>query len=97
MSISTGLTGTGSSQGTSYPISTKYSVFSTVALNAGALLPVNMDDVYIRNTGANGLLIWPPVGYSVDGGSVNASVSISANTTARYVKDAAGNWFRMDK
>jgi hypothetical protein len=98
MGIRTGLVATGSTQGTALPLAATYSVFATVAASTGCILQNDRTDVYIRNGGANNLAVYPPVGYSIDGGSVNASVAISAGTTARYVQDpATGNWFRFDK
>ena len=64
------LTATGtSSQTAAYPINADVSRFTTVAANAGALLPAMNpgDDVVVFNGGANALLLYPPVG-----GAINA-------------------------
>jgi hypothetical protein len=98
MSIRTGLVATGSTQGTALTLPAKYNVLATVAASTGVILAVERTDVYVRNAGASTLNVYPHTGGTIDAGAVNAAVTITAGTTARYVLDpATGNWLRFDK
>lgn len=98
MSLATGLVSLGTTQGTALPITTAYAHFGTVASGTGAILPERtFREVYVRNAGANALLVYPPTGYTVDTGGLNAGSSVTAGTSARFVRDEAGGWWRFDK
>jgi len=79
--VNDGLTATGTTQATALLISGDLNVFSTVASGAGCILPVGGEnDTYsIINDGANALLIYPPLGGTISGGAVNASISIAVS------------------
>jgi len=80
--VNDGLTAAGTTQATALLISGDLNVFSTVASGAGCILPVGGEnDTYsIINDGANALLIYPPVGGTINGGAVNASASLAAGS-----------------
>jgi len=80
--VNDGLTATGTTQATALLISGDLNVFSTVASGTGCILPVGGEnDTYsIINDGANALLIYPPVGGTINGGAVNASASLAAGS-----------------
>jgi hypothetical protein len=78
----TGLTATGSSsQANAYAISSKFSIFSTVAANSGAILPARGRAIVV-NGGANSLSLYPPVGGNINGGSTNAAIAVPAGKSA---------------
>lgn len=75
----TGLTATGNSQGTAFPIASQNSVFNTVAPGTGALLPGTYGaQLTIFNEGVNALLLYPAAGDQIFGQAVNAPISILA-------------------
>lgn len=80
-SVATGLSGAGATQATATPITAVTSVFSTVALSQGAILPGGVqigDELFVRNGGANALAVYPPVGGTINGGAANAAFSVTA-------------------
>jgi hypothetical protein len=81
----TGMVATGSTQTTAVPLvaGTNHQ-FSTVTSGTGAILPVGQDVVRVVNLGANALLVYPPVGGTISGGSINAAVSVSAASYATF-------------
>lgn len=95
----TGLVSTGtSSQAAALPIQGRFNQFATVAANSGTILPSGLsktDRVKITNGGANALLVYPPVGNAINGGSTNASNSLAVGASAEYVSDGAGNFWRF--
>lgn len=77
------LTATGtSSQTASFPLAADVNRFTTVAANAGALLPAMNpgDEVIIFNGGANALLVFPPVGGTINALGANNSYSVATAT-----------------
>lgn len=85
-SISTGLTAAGTTQATALPLTSAHNIVGTTAVGTGVILASNLgitDKVYVKNEGANALLVYPPSGGTINGGSANAAVSVAA---------AAGAW-----
>lgn len=60
--------------------------FTTVASGAGGRLPTGAmaDTIWVTNLGANALLVYPPVGGAISGGSTNAAVSLAVNATTVF-------------
>jgi len=50
------------------------------------------DVVYIVNTSANALKVYPSTGGALNGGSANAAVTVLANATALCVNTGSDNW-----
>lgn len=93
-------TGT-SSQATALQVPGDATVFSTVALNAGAKLPLAnpagmvglSGDIYaIVNAGANPLLVYPPLGGNFVTLAANLSVSVPVGKTADFYCLGANVW-----
>lgn len=85
---SDGLVATGSTQGTALMLPSDVNVFTTVAASTGCLLNANPapgDEILVANLGANALLVYPPVGGTIQGGSVNAGFSVAASKTAKFI------------
>lgn len=79
----TGLTATGStSQTGSLTMTSNFSVFGTVAANTGAL--ISAKEGFVFNGGVSALLLYPPVGSSINNSSTNASISVPAGKGAMY-------------
>ena len=87
----TALIGTGTNQATALVLPSDFNVFTTTALNTGAILPatgVNIqlaDTLIVINHSANPLLIYPPVGGTLSTLAVNTSISMPAGKTAWFL------------
>ena len=85
------LTGLGTTQGTALALPSDFNVFSTTALNTGAILPftgVNIqlaDTIIVVNHGANPLTVYPPVGGTLSTLAVNTGVAVPAGKTAWFL------------
>jgi hypothetical protein len=82
-SSNTGIIATGSTQATAYAITATNSIFTTVSSGTGGILQTATspgDEGTITNFGANSLTVYPPVGGTINNGTVNAGVTVSANT-----------------
>jgi hypothetical protein len=88
-------TGAGATQTTATAITTDQTLFTTVALNTGALLPTatNVGETYwVCNAGANALALYPPVGHKANAASANTAVSIPVGKAAYAVYSGASQW-----
>jgi hypothetical protein len=94
--ILTGLSATGSSQGTAFPLVNRgIHEFTTVSSSTGAILPVPKipSTIVVTNDGASSLSVYPPSGGTVAGGSTNAAYSLGAGTTAVFVASSLTNYY----
>ena len=95
MDVLTGITATGANQATAYPIANAYTMFNTVALNTGAILPTTSvpgDILWVYNMGAQTLNVYPPVGAQILGGGTNNPFSILAGLPALFVCFSSTEW-----
>lgn len=93
--ISTGLSGTGSSQFTAALLAAQTSIFTTVAPNTGCVLPVPATGQFIvLNRGANNLLCYPGVGCQIENAGVNTAVELQSGTgSATFIAASATQWY----
>jgi hypothetical protein len=85
--VADGLTATGATQLTALLITEELNVFTTVAAGSGAILRGDLgpgDEQDAANYGANALLVYPPLGGTMQNGAVNAGFSVAANKTAKF-------------
>lgn len=75
------LTATGSTQLTALALASDFSIFGTVAASTGAILSAR-GDTFVVNNGANTLTLYPPVGGNINGGALNAGISVPAGKSA---------------
>lgn len=95
--IVTGLVATGNSQGTALEVSFRFNHVGTTASSTGVILNEGIpNEIFVRNAGANALNVYPPIGYSIDGGTVNAAFSLAAGTTGRFLRHTDGNFWRVN-
>jgi hypothetical protein len=97
-SLQTGLTATGSSQATAFPLTNNtLHEFTTVSSSSGAILPIGVtpSEIAIFNDGASSLTIYPPTGGSIDSGTANASVSLAAGSGATFWASTPSNWYYL--
>lgn len=77
----TGLTATGSTQVGALALVSKFSIFGTVGASTGAILPAR-GEVFVVNGGVSTLTLYPPVGGNINGGTLNAGISVPAGKSA---------------
>jgi hypothetical protein len=84
--ITTGIVAAGSTQATATVLTTDINVVATTALSTGVLLPVgeNSKSMTVFNGGANSLLVYPPVGGTINGASANAGITLATLKGARF-------------
>ena len=80
--VQSGLTATGTTQGTAYNVNLGMAYFSTVAASTGAVLTAGApgDETWIHNAGANALTVYPPSGAQINAAGPNTGVSLATNT-----------------
>lgn len=83
----TGLTATGTTSSDALQLTTGVNVFSTVASGAGAKLCAQGGMHAVVNGGLNALLVYPPTGAQINGGTVTTgSYSVANGKTAIFIK-----------
>ena len=96
-SVATGLTATGTTQGTGLALNAAVNVFSTVAASTGAVLcscEVS-DQQMVYNGGASTLTIYPDSGSTINQLSANSGVSLAANTAMLCKRITSTRWIAM--
>ncbi len=97
--LATGLTATGNNQATALQLAGLNSLqeFTTVASGTGVILPVAKlpASVTIANAGTNVLSVYPQVGGTINNGTVNAAVTISAGSTETFEASSLTNWYSL--
>lgn len=94
------LTGAGTAQGGSSPIVRSGFVYrattaaSQTAVTIDSAFPLGEESV-IHNTTATAMLLFPPTGGNVNGGSANASFSVAQNKPIRIIRFDATNFIVM--
>lgn len=93
------MSGAGTTQATAAAITADLSVFTTVALNSGAILPnvsiAGGEDFFVVNAGANALSVYPPSGGKINAGAANAAVSVPVGKSAHLLFAGAGQWIAV--
>ena len=93
--ITSGLTAAGSTQADALAISADANIFGTVASGTGAVLAIpSAARVIVRNGGANALLVYAPVGGTMNGTS-NGSLSIATTKNALFISTDGINWYSI--
>lgn len=94
-SVATGITaGATQTQAGATPLTASSNVVGTVGTtNDGVILPAGAvgDDVFVRNSGANTVKVYPPVGGSINGGTANAAVTLAAGASTRFLYTSTVN------
>lgn len=91
------LVAAGTTQADALALSSAVNRVTTVAAGAGVRLPLAQpgDEVLVYNGGANTLIVYPPVGGSINGLSTNTGVSLPASIEARFVKQTGTTVWTM--
>jgi hypothetical protein len=99
--LMTGLTSTGNSQATAFPLAPRtMHEFTTVANGTGCRLPAASGrflptQVTIVNDGENALAVYPADGGTIDVGNANAPVSLAVGDAVTYWASSATNWYPL--
>jgi hypothetical protein len=95
--VLTGQTASTTTQATATAITADITVFTTVASTGAVILPSGgAADILIMNGQAtNALIVFPPIGGTINGGSANASYSQAVSKCARYVTADGMAWYAM--
>jgi hypothetical protein len=96
--VLTGQSASNTTQATATAITADITVFSTVVSTGAAILPVNAgaaDILVLNGQATNALVVFPPIGGTINGGSANASYSQAVSKCARYVTADGLNWYAM--
>jgi hypothetical protein len=97
-SVMTGLTAAGTSQATAFQLANNAEhEFTTVPGSAGCILPLAKlpSTVTVYNASINALGVYPPVGGTVAGGTVNAPLSLAAGAGASFWAADSGLWYSL--
>lgn len=94
--LNTGLTATGSTQGTALSLSSSVSKFTTVSASTGAILPnaSGKGEYAVYNGGANPLSVYPATGETINGGAANAAFTVT-NGKAAVFKPVGQTWIAI--
>lgn len=89
-----GVTATGSTQGTAYQLTADNTAFSTVAASTGAILQAGSpgDETFVYNGGANSLTVYPPVGGTINNLSANTGFAVATTKSCAFVQVGAAAW-----
>jgi hypothetical protein len=96
--LQTGLTALGSTQSTAFPLTNNtWHEFTTVASGTGAILPAGKtpSEVRVFNDSANPLRVYPPVGGTINAGTVNLPISLAAGNGLTYWASSLWNWYSI--
>ena len=95
--VLTGQTASTTTQSTATAITYDITTFTTVASTGAVILPSGgAADIRIMNAQAtNALVVFPPLGGTINGGSANASYSQAVSKCARYVSADGLAWYAM--
>ena len=96
-SIQTSISAAGSTQGTGTALASTINIVSTVASGAGVVLPTAVAGmtVYITNTSANSLLVYPASGATINELSTNAALTQVTKATLHYVAASSTQWYSV--
>lgn len=86
--VQTAVTAAGTTQATAYPLVRDITFVSTTAAGSGVVLQSNLksgDSIVVFNGGANALLVYPPLGGTINGGAANAGASLATLKGAVFI------------
>jgi hypothetical protein len=96
-SVQAGITAAGSAQGNATVLGNTINIVTTVTLGTGVILPspVAGMTIYITNTSANSLLVYPAVGNAINSLGTNNSFSQPAAATLHYIASSTSQWYTV--
>lgn len=90
-----GISASGTTQGTATIISNQTNEFTTVAAGSGGILPSpeQGEFIFIANAGANALNVYPASGHSLNALAANTAFSLPAGKNALFWAATASKWY----
>ncbi len=90
-----GLSAAGSTQGTATAITKQTNEFTTVGSGQGAVLPSpeQGEFIFVQNSGANALNVYPASGHSINALAANAAFSLAVGKNALFWAATATKWY----
>jgi hypothetical protein len=95
-SVGTGISAAGTTQGTATAITKDNNIVSTVSAGANSIvLPTAVAGmrIYIKNSSASALNVFPAVNAAINSLAANASYSQAANASAFYISSSSTQWY----
>ena len=91
----TGLSAAGTTQGTATAITKQMNEFTTVAAGTGAILPSpeQGEFIFVQNSGANAMNVYPASGHSINALAANAAFSLEVGKNAVFWAATASKWY----
>lgn len=95
--VATGLTATGATQATALALPAGTNAIATAAASTGVILPpATAGDVFaVYNGGANTVLVYPPVGGTINNLAANTGLAVLTLKSGQYVCVAALTFFSI--
>ena len=96
-SVNPSVLAAGSTQGTGTVLGNTINVITTVASGAGVVLPTAVAGmtIYITNTSANSLLVYPASGAAINELSTNVALTHATKATIHYVAASSTQWYSV--
>ena len=96
-SVNPSVLAAGSTQGTGTVLGNTVNIVTTVASGAGVVLPTAVAGmtIYITNTSANSLLVYPATGAAINELSTNVALSQVTKATIHYVAASSTQWYSV--
>ena len=96
-STTTAVSAAGTTQGGATALTTSYNVVTTVALNAGVVLPTASAGltVVVVNQGANTLNVYPASGAQIDAAGTNVAVTLVVAASTTYQASSSTQWYTV--
>jgi len=90
-----GLSAAGTTQGTATAITNQTNEFTTVAASSGAILPSpeQGEFIFVANSGANAMNVYPATGHSINALAANAAFSLAVGKNAIFWAATASKWY----
>lgn len=90
-----GLTAAGTTQGTALAITNQTNEFTTVAAGSGGILPSpeQGEFIFVQNSGANALNVYPATGHSINALAANTAFSLAAAKNAIFWAATSTKWY----
>ena len=97
-SVSTSISAAGTTQGTATALTKEINEITTVSSGQGVVLPTSVAGMvlYLINTSANAVNVYPAVGASIGGLALNAAYSHGNGLGITYVATSTTQWYTMN-
>lgn len=97
-SVGTGISAAGATQGTATALTTEINVVSTVSVGQGVRLPTAVAGmtIYVVNTNANSLNVYPASGATISSLALNTAYSQPTGAMVQYVATSSTQWYMVN-